>query len=82
MACAMTAARRLPGEALRLLLRLLLLLRRWNAHLGLLSTDAVDSEAAADIIQQAEVLARLLDRDDICEEKREEGCGGEHREAE
>lgn len=35
---------------------------------SLLGGDAVNSEAALDVIQETEVLARLLDGDDICNE--------------
>ena len=38
--------------------------------LGLLVLDAVDREAALGIVNEAEVLARLLDRDDIHETSR------------
>lgn len=33
---------------------------------GLLGGDSVDGESALDVVEQSEVLARLLDRDDVC----------------
>lgn len=33
---------------------------------SLLGGDAVDGEAALDVVKEAEVLAGLLDRDDVC----------------
>lgn len=33
---------------------------------GLLSSDAVDGEAALDVVEETEVLARLFNGDDIC----------------
>jgi hypothetical protein len=38
-------------------------------YLGLLVADAVDGEAALDVVQQAELLVGLLDGDDICRGK-------------
>lgn len=38
--------------------------------LGLLSLDAVDREAALGVVDEAEVLARLLDSDDVHEARR------------
>ena len=36
---------------------------------GLLGGDAVDGEAALDVVEETEVLARLLDRDDILQKR-------------
>lgn len=40
--------------------------RRPASYLGLLGGDAVHSEAALHVVDQAEVLARLFDADHIC----------------
>lgn len=39
---------------------------------GLLRSDTVDGETTLDVVKETEVLARLLDRDDICMSKHEE----------
>jgi len=43
----------------------------------LLLRDAVDRKAALDVVQEAEVLAGLLDRDNVCTRTSEEEGGGE-----
>lgn len=45
--------------------------------LGLLVLDAVDGEAALGVVDQAEVLASLLDRDDVHEARRVGGVGAD-----
>ena len=43
--------------------------------LGLLALDAVDGEAALGVVDEAEVLARLLDADDVHEARRVRAVG-------
>jgi hypothetical protein len=45
--------------------------------LGLLGLDAVDSETALGVVDEAEVLARLLNRDDVHEAGREGQVGAD-----